>query len=294
MSNAFIIINDNYVKIFRPDSYPYNFDTKSYGHYIDLIIDLYHDLIIDTIYNYDSKKGNTFRTYFYRSLEYRIKDFFNKFNKIKDKENIRINKRFNESENDMLDYIDYNIINDSKHDEYDDVEHQNADLIMFTCCCIMKFLSVNSKQNNEKRKMYFKLFNTDIIVQYMIDLEKINYMLIKHENIILSTIEIDFLNFFMAKDCECIADMIMCPLKKLKDILGETMDSSNSDEICPLPLPAKVYILYLKVAKGMNVSKVLISQQKSNFQNCMKEFRKKNKEKIINKTGGESIWKTNF
>ena len=161
------------------------------------------------------------------------------------------------------------------NDDIYDLANENAELIVFTSSCIFNFLNCNSKKNNETRKMYFKLFNTDIVVQFVIDLEKINTLLLKHEQMILSSINLDFLNFFMANNCENISHIIMCPLKKLKDLLIDVDDDYSLEEICPLPLPTKVYISYLKIKKDINVSKVLISQQKSNFHNYMNEFRSK-------------------
>ena len=161
-------------------------------------------------------------------------------------------------------------------DQYADTHSDAADLLdtIFADTRALELLTLilhlrdrlGGRARNEQRINYYRLFFTDSVVD-ILHHQETPRSYIQHERDLFDALKKTFLHFFMCRECETIAQIRGCPMKRYGEVVdGRPLESMGH------PLPNDVYITYLNTAEGYQIhSPGTISNQRKEYQKFLRE-----------------------
>lgn len=124
---------------------------------------------------------------------------------------------------------------------------------------------LNGQANNSTRHNYFRLFFTEGVVS-AIHCAETEASFTRHERDLFQAMKVEFLDFFMARQCRDVPAIRSSALKPY----GSLVDNKPMDEEPPQPLPYDVYISYLDRVEGYRATPSSISPKKQAYKQFLK------------------------
>lgn len=138
-------------------------------------------------------------------------------------------------------------------------------LVTLTALILTMHTRLKGKENNEKRRNYFRMFFTDGIVyalQSTYELPKYE----RRERELFEAMHIRFMDFFLTARCRTVAEVSVCGTKRH----GEMVDGADMGEVGH-PLPNDVYRAYFKKMENTEInSDGSISNQRDAYEKFLR------------------------
>lgn len=223
--------------------------------------DAFISALLDVLKHFDSEKGT----------------FIKRLMKVFPKRLVDISKKNNEYQFNIVS-ADQQISDENDMTVWEKLEDEEAencfsteltDSVMELVAAIMKFAKEQdgTDANKLRRLLWYSLFYTEDITQLAQSME----VRFRNEKEIFEAVKEAYLDYYMSRICRTMAEIAVTPLKYYEEIME---DSRYIGKEIPVPLPAKISLLYLKNCEGIDVLSSARSNQQKMYQQMKENIRK--------------------
>ena len=133
--------------------------------------------------------------------------------------------------------------------------------------------NLHGKADNERKRLYYKLFTTDVLAGFIKSEYKERDVLYNRERDILNGMYNQFLDYFMEEQCRSLDEIFK---GKIKQYITDEINNREI-EVRNLPIKNPVYVSYLANIEQIRVRDSAVSEQHKGYKELIKKLLQKQK-----------------
>ena len=130
--------------------------------------------------------------------------------------------------------------------------------------------NLHGKADNDRKRLYYKLFTTDVLTGFIKSEGKERDVLYNRERDILNGIYYNFLDYFMEEKCRSLDEIFK---GKIKQYVTDQINHREI-EVRDLPIKNPVYVSYLANIEQIKVRDSAVSEQHKGYKELIKQLLK--------------------